>query len=50
MKKSVLVLIAVGLFLASCSAYTCPTYTKDIKKDKADVRIDAKVWKTRLEK
>lgn len=36
MKKSVLVLIAVVMLLASaCSQYTCPTYSKapETKKD-----------------
>jgi len=28
MKKSILVLIAATLMLASCSQYTCPTYSK----------------------
>lgn len=36
MKKSVLVLIAVVMLMASaCSQYTCPTYSKahDVKKE-----------------
>lgn len=27
MKKCLMVLLAVGMLISSCSSYTCPTYT-----------------------
>lgn len=36
MKKSVVILLALGLVVSACSTYTCPTYTKaPVKKEKA---------------
>lgn len=40
MKKSIVILIAVAMTLASCSVYTCPTYSKaPQKKTSAEVKI-----------
>jgi PBP1b-binding outer membrane lipoprotein LpoB len=41
MKKSILVLFVLAVALASCSSYTCPTYTKAPmeKKGVAEQRI-----------
>ncbi len=32
MKKTTILIIAVGLFCAACSSYTCPTYSNKIEK------------------
>lgn len=36
MKKNVLILFVMALFLSACSTYTCPTYT--ITPDKDEVK------------
>ncbi len=36
MKKSVLVLFALALFISSCASYTCPTYTKAPEPEKTE--------------
>lgn len=39
MKKSIVILIsAVAFIIASCSTYTCPTYSKGAKENSAEVR------------
>ncbi len=34
--KSLIVALAVSILFASCSTYTCPTYTKEVKEQKQE--------------
>ncbi|WP_281169027.1 hypothetical protein [Fulvivirga imtechensis] len=43
MKKSIVVILAVGLLASACSTYTCPTYAKEPVKEKKDVRVEEKI-------
>jgi hypothetical protein len=36
MKKAILFIAAVAVLSASCTTYTCPTYSMDVKEQKVE--------------